>query len=140
MMQNDLAQKLALSEAQREALEAENAALREENDALRQQLASAGWRPPVELGLTPNEAVVLGVLMARDVATKDAIHTALYGLEIDGGAEPKIVDVFICKIRAKLRRAGLTDAITTVWGVGYALTEAHKTELRDWGGTMETAA
>jgi two-component system cell cycle response regulator CtrA len=50
--------------------------------------------------------------------TKDAILSHLYG----GLDEPevKIVDVFICKIRKKLRAVGGHE-IETVWGRGYVL-------------------
>jgi len=44
-----------------------------------------------------------------------------------GGMEepdPKIIDVFICKLRKKLASAsGGTDYIETVWGRGYILRE-----------------
>ncbi len=38
--------------------------------------------------------------------------------------EPKIIDVYICKLRKKLANAsGGMDYIETVWGRGYALRE-----------------
>lgn len=50
--------------------------------------------------------------------TKEAFFNHLYG----GIDEPeiKIVEVFICKLRKKLRAAG-ADVIETVWGRGYML-------------------
>ena len=40
--------------------------------------------------------------------------------------EPKIIDVFICKLRRKLELAGaLGMSIDTLWGQGYIL---HETE------------
>lgn len=35
--------------------------------------------------------------------------------------EPKIIDVFICHVRKKLRKATGEDYIQTVWGKGYML-------------------
>lgn len=40
----------------------------------------------------------------------------------DAGAEKKIVEVYICKLRRKFRQVG-ADVIETVWGRGYKLTE-----------------
>lgn len=40
----------------------------------------------------------------------------------------KIIDVFICKIRTKLSKAGLPTIISTVWGRGYSLKDTgHET-------------
>lgn len=35
--------------------------------------------------------------------------------------EVKIVDVMVCKLRNKLREVGASDAVATVWGMGYRL-------------------
>jgi len=68
---------------------------------------------------TAKEATILLALAGRrgSVLTKDALMTELY----QGRDEPavKIVDVFICKVRAKLDQLGAKDAIETVWGRGY---------------------
>ena len=40
--------------------------------------------------------------------------------------EPKIIDVFICKLRRKLELAGASGvSIDTVWGQGYILLETE---------------
>jgi Transcriptional regulatory protein, C terminal len=36
---------------------------------------------------------------------------------------PKIIDVFICKLRKKLALAGADNLIGTVWGRGYMIRE-----------------
>ena len=38
----------------------------------------------------------------------------------------KLVDVLVCKAREALRKHGLGDVITTVWGHGYALSHAGR--------------
>ena len=38
---------------------------------------------------------------------------------VDDWPEIKIVDVFVCKLRKKLRPLRLTSSIETVWGSGY---------------------
>lgn len=71
--------------------------------------------------LTGKEWAVLEVLAIRKgmTLTKEVIMNHVYG----GRDEPeiKIVDVFICKIRRKLRLAGSDATPETVWGRGYAL-------------------
>ena len=75
------------------------------------------------LHFTKKEFAILQLLMMRrnTIMTKEAILTNLYG----GLDEPeiKIIDVFICKIRNKLAKAGVSDLIQTVWGRGYVVRE-----------------
>jgi two-component system cell cycle response regulator CtrA len=51
--------------------------------------------------------------------TKEAFLNHLYG----GMDEPevKIIDVFVCKLRKKLARAGADGVIGTIWGRGYMI-------------------
>ena len=93
-------------------------ALEERVRQLEGQAEDGDW-VPAEWGLTPTEIKVLNVLLKRSTATKEAIHAVLYGDDADGGAEMKIIDVLVCKIRAKIEPYGLK--ITTVWGQGYKL-------------------
>ena len=75
------------------------------------------------LHLTGKEYAVLELLALRkgQVLTKDAFLNHLYG----GIDEPevKIIDVFICKLRKKLEKAGCPSLIGTVWGRGHVLRE-----------------
>ena len=79
------------------------------------------------------EFALLQLLMLRKntIMTKEMIFANLYG----GMDEPeiKIIDVFVCKIRSKLAKAGVTDLIGTVWGRGYVVRE----EGRDNHGTLQ---
>lgn len=111
-----------------EILRAENEALRERVAALEAVLIGEK-RLPVEWRLTGSEARVFGVIASRELATKDAIHAALYGLDIDGGAEEKIVDVFVCKIRKKLAPFGIN--IRTEWGRGWFIDPAERAALQE---------
>lgn len=87
---------------------------------LERQIVTAHGKP---VHLTSKEFALLRLMTIRKntVMTKEAILSNLYG----GLDEPdiKIVDVFICKIRAKLAKAGLKDVITTVWGRGYSVSD-----------------
>lgn len=77
--------------------------------------------------LTGKEYEVLEFLAQRKgtTITKDMFLNHLYG----GGDEPeiKIIDVFVCKIRRKLKvLTGGDPLIDTVWGRGYVLTDPEK--------------
>ena len=61
------------------------------------------------------------VLRKGTTITKEMFLNHLYG----GMDEPdiKIVDVFICKLRRRLRDAGAGQPIETIWGRGYVMRE-----------------
>jgi len=100
------------------ALEAENDQLREKIVTLEEML---GLRieTPLMLGLTNQESKLFGILLKRDMVTKDAAMIAIYGDKPDSDVEIKIVDVFVCKARKKLKPYEIT--IETVWGRGYRM-------------------
>ncbi len=81
----------------------------------------------VKLHLTGKEHQILALLALRQgsTLTKEMFLNNLYG-DVDE-PEPKIIDVYICKLRKKLANAsGGMDYIETVWGRGYALREPMK--------------
>lgn len=86
--------------------------------------------PWIEYGLTKAEARIMNLLASRrgHVFSKDAIMNALYFDDPQGGAEFKIVDVFVCKIRHKLEEAQADQWIVTHWGYGYSLVYANAVE------------
>lgn len=71
--------------------------------------------------LTGKEYAMLEVMALRkgSLITKEMFLNYLYG----GMDEPeiKIIDVFICKLRKKMEKAGGEKLIRTVWGRGYML-------------------
>ena len=69
--------------------------------------------------LTKKEYQIAEILALRKgvVLSKEAILDHLYG-GLDE-PNPKIIDVFICKIRKKLQAMGVEDFIETNWGRGY---------------------
>jgi two-component system cell cycle response regulator CtrA len=80
--------------------------------------------------MTRKEAVVAAAIVKYGHASKSSIYHALYGgLDIDEQREPKIVDVFVCKIRKKLRPFGVE--IDTQWGVGYKMSPENVARLRE---------
>lgn len=112
-----------------EVVEQENAILRERIASLEAILLDC-VRPPPEWLLTPAEVRVFGVLVNRELATKDAVMASLYSDRVTGDEDvnPKIVDVFICKIRKKVKPFGID--IRTVWGHGYSLDAVTRSRFR----------
>ena len=80
----------------------------------------------VQVPLTAKEFRIVEFLALRkgSVLSKTAFLSHLYG-GLDE-PEPKIIDVFMCKLRWKLELAGAAGVnIDTVWGQGYILRETH---------------
>lgn len=114
----------ALREDLSRRLLAENEMLRERVALLERELAGGGIVTPLEWRLTTSEEIVFGALVAREIATKEFLMTLLYrGLQQDE-AEIKIADVFICKVRGKLKPFGIR--IETRWGRGWSLDPATR--------------
>ena len=85
--------------------------------------------------LTRREYDVVELLALRkgQVLSKETVLDSLYA----GESEPhgKVIDVMICKIRKKMRKVGVDDPFTTLWGIGYRLNEKAFAPL----GTRATA-
>lgn len=115
-------------------LEQQVADLRAENDELREIIAQLreALAPPVvypaEWQLTPQESTVLAAMACRPVATRLGLMLALFGdRDADDMPEPKNIDVYICKMRKKLRPHGIE--IENVFGVGFRLAPAVRARL-----------
>lgn len=111
-----------------ELLEEENLQLREQIADLTRLPPDAAW--PEGLRLTAAESAVLEMLVARGFATRATLLIASrrHGSTKDGeDVEPKVVDVFICKLRRKLRPYNV--GIRTHWGRGYELLPEDRARL-----------
>ncbi len=89
-------------------------------DALRQE----GEGPAERLRLSNKEYAIVEILALNKgrVLSKRHIYENLYDYSADEAPMPKIIDVYVCKIRNKLKDAGVDpDVIETVWGQGYRL-------------------
>lgn len=73
---------------------------------------------------TTDDATVKRRLLRGDAVTKNGLMDAVYTTGIDDQPEIKIIDVFICKLRKKLKPFGIE--IATIWGVGYQMTADSK--------------
>lgn len=73
------------------------------------------------LGLTKHECRIVECLMSAEgkIRTKDALMDYLYFDRPPGDEIPeqKIVDIYVCKVRAKIPES--IGRIVTVWGRGY---------------------
>jgi two-component system, cell cycle response regulator CtrA len=80
----------------------------------------------VPLHLPYKEYSMLELLVLRQgtVVTKDLFLNHLYG-GLDE-PDPKLIDVFICKLRKKLATLGANDLIGTIRGKGYTLRKADR--------------
>jgi two-component system cell cycle response regulator CtrA len=84
------------------------------------QIVGVDGRP---VPLTPREFELLETLMLRRgmVLAKEQLMSRLYGDE--DAPEPRILDVFVCKLRRKLAAVGAAEILRTVWGRGYVAEE-----------------
>lgn len=112
--------------AQISRLEDQIYALRERVADLERTLGEE-FLPPRALRLTGYERRLLGLLMARDLVRKPAAYTLLYGA---GPCEtdPKVLDVYIHRIRGKLRPHGVS--IETLFALGWSIPANDKARLQ----------
>ncbi len=79
------------------------------------------WSDEREVELTAREFDVLEFLVRRagQVASKDDILRGVWAYDFDG--DPNIVEVYVGRLRRKLRAASGDDMIRTVRGAGYRI-------------------
>ena len=94
-------------------------------------IANAYLEPSVKddwlkYGLTPTECRFMNLLATKagKIVKRSAIMDAMY-FDTDDAAEPKVMDVLICKIRKKLAKHQSPWEILTVWGQGYRAVLGH---------------
>jgi two-component system cell cycle response regulator CtrA len=109
-------------------LAAENDRLRDHITELKDALGLTFDAPPA-LMLTPSEGTIFGMLLARGFITKESILTAMYAGRPDGDdrPDPKIVDVYICKLRDKLSPHEIT--IETKHGEGFFIDRKKSADI-----------
>lgn len=120
-----------MADAQRTEAYEERCAWLEERVAQLESALGMDFLTPVEWQLTAQMMRLFGCMMARELMTGPAAMAALYRdrLGADDEPDPKIVDVQICKMRARLKPFGIE--IVTRWGLGYFLTPATKAQVRE---------
>lgn len=104
------------------------------NESLREQIRAQRecFAPlmvfPMEWRLTRNETIVLSTLLARDVASRENLKAVLYPAHVRDEMGDKIIDVYICKLRRKLRPFGIK--IYTRWAMGWHLDPRVRDQLK----------
>jgi len=78
-------------------------------------------------GTTMQESTLLYALRSGRVFSKESLLTIMYSDRADDAPELKIIDVYVCKIRAKIAAYGVE--IATIWGVGYQLSGDNVVKL-----------
>jgi two-component system, cell cycle response regulator CtrA len=93
-----------------------------------------------EVHLTRREYAILELLASRRgmSLTKENLLAHLYG-GIDQ-PEPKVIDVFVCRVRKKLEEAGVKGFIVTNWAQGYMIPLEPASQVRDTIAEQGTSA
>lgn len=112
-----------------EILERENDELRER---VRQYERDPAWdiEPFLQMlyGTTIYESRIIVILLKETFCSKDKIYNFIYYKATgDKAAGLKIIDVFVCKLRPKLKPFDIK--IKTQWGVGYYMLKEHKQKI-----------
>jgi two-component system cell cycle response regulator CtrA len=110
-----------------EALEAQLARLRDRIEELEDALG-INIEPWFGLGLSRQESRLFAVLMKRDSVTREQGVAVICGADPDDRADPKIIDVLVCRLRRKLRPYGIQ--IGTIWGQGHRIDPHSKENAR----------
>jgi two-component system cell cycle response regulator CtrA len=87
---------------------------------------------PPEFCIPRNMGRLLAMLLKREVVTREGAVLAIYsGMPNtwDKEPDPKIIDVFICKLRVRLRKYGIK--VSCKWGLGYFMDGENKRKLRE---------
>lgn len=108
--------------------------LGQENETLR-AVAGIPHDTATKFGLTRSEFVIFGALMSREIVSETSIRILLYSDRPDDEPECKVINVFICRMRKRLRAHDATIGNNS--GVGWFIPAADKTRLRAILSTME---
>lgn len=82
------------------------------------------------LDATPQQCEIIGFMLRRAVATRDALLTVLFGNRPEcDHPEPKLIDVQMVKVKRALEKVGIK--VQTEWGYGgWSLSRSDKARLR----------
>ena len=71
-----------------------------------------GQKSPSYFDLTPSEATMFVIMLSRRPDCPETLMAALFSTDADDPSEEKILDVWICKMRKKLKPYGSRDQDT----------------------------
>lgn len=84
------------------------------------------------LKLTATEALIAAALMLNGLLTRSELKAVACPNQ---SVQPKIVDVYVCKMRKKLQPYGA--AVETLWGRGYRMDDVSRLKLMAAVGKLE---
>lgn len=111
---------MAVEDMEKHRLRVENETLREQVRQLKQQLVEGGKNAPLSWGLTDCERRIYAHLTSRELVTRESCMAVMYSHMLSQ-PDPKIIDVWLCKLRRKLARQGIE--IVNHWGVGWSIAQ-----------------
>ena len=87
----------------------------------------------IRFGLTAIEGELLTLLTSRDELCKQFLFSVIWGMggrRSGNDVSPKMLDVYICKIRKRLADKEAPDGIIeTIWGKGWRIAPQHRAWL-----------
>lgn len=110
---------------ERELLEHYRERIRQLEETLGLQLEA-----PVAFALSPTETKMLGLLRSREILQLNAAMVALYSGRPGDAPHDKIVAIYVCKLRKKLKPWKLNAEIKAVWGVDWRMTAEGKAAIQ----------
>ena len=111
------------------------ARIEELEDALAESKGAAGVNPELQMrvqtrfGLTSLESEVLTLLMSHNELGKEYMFSVIWGMggQRSDHPEPKILDVYVCKLRKRLAdKEAPAGIIETIWGKGWRIAPQHR--------------
>lgn len=99
--------------------------LRDRVEELEGLIGMPPMQPPLP-GFTRREMQLLGVLLKNPIMRREFAFSLIWGGDSD--INEKILDVFICKLRRKLRSYDVS--IGCKWGIGYFISPEDKAKVR----------
>lgn len=108
-------------------LEAENDHLRDRIRLL-EEMVGVSFEVPLAFGFTGKEREVFGCLLKNTLVKREHLMRVVYPPPYDD-VEMKILDVFVCKIRKKLKPFDVS--IETQWGEGYFIKPEGKKKVEE---------
>lgn len=108
-----------------------------EIEALRQVRVGDHERFVGVAGFTAMEARFVALIASRDRVSKEAAFSALYDHGSDDPPAPKIVDIWLHRVRRKLKPYGVT--IETIWGFGFQVSAEGRKRLHEIADAAQAA-
>lgn len=119
-------------------LKEEKSILEEQITQLKKLLINTDWEPPLELGLTPAEARLLGTLYSHNgLCRYDRLYHALYQDKMGDSRMPDILKVLMHRIRRKV--APYNVKVHTHYAEGFYLDAESRETLRKMTSEEDTS-